>query len=375
MRNSKTFFTLILCSFSLFIPQELKANEQNQRKGLFGGNALFGRRNRQQQPQQRQQQVPPGYYQQPTQPPAHSTDNIFPQSSAPSSAEAPQRSTLASSVTSATNSTAYAQSYLERVRAEGKKRGTEGRYGYGLFNGPEKILQNNSKLSEYADHFNSGEELLYRLSKFTEAKGCIPKLTIASHGWGTTSQDGGQGIPIIKNFSGSGLYLNKEDQMQSIRKQAEKDNDTSQEHIARLTEAAHDGRNLNDLLTAIRSNQIRFCDACLIQLHSCNISDSFAEHFAQISNCQLVYGTGDTNAEENRIDDGSKDHIWISNKKAGNSRDGNFYRLTPAVNSSGQRVLYKEAVGFKERITIYERDDKGRVTGTKSAEVYKYVSE
>lgn len=200
--------------------------------------------------------------------------------------------------------------------------------GLGLFNGISKVWENNTRLSRSAYYFSSGQDILVGLQHYTKKFGCVSKVTIASHGWTKKNPYGGEGIPISNGPNGSGLYLDDESRMQ--RGNSER------------------GMSLDDLEYALRPHRqkgftglfkrkvtdIKFCDACLIQIMGCNTGDKFATRFSQVSGCQVVYSTGSSTAVDTK--DGSKDHIWNSEKQPFSKRSGNFRKITPVKDQKGK---------------------------------------
>jgi hypothetical protein len=200
--------------------------------------------------------------------------------------------------------------------------------GLGLYNGISKVWENNTRLSRSAYYFSSGQDILVGLQQYTKKFGCVSKLTVASHGWTKKNPYGGEGIPISNGPNGSGLYLDDESRMQ--RGNSER------------------GMSLDDLEYALRPHRqkgftglfkrkvtdIKFCDACLVQIMGCNTGDKFATKFSQVSGCQVVYSTGSSTAVDTK--DGSKDHIWNSEKQANSKRSGNFMKITPVKDQKGQ---------------------------------------
>lgn len=226
----------------------------------------------------------------------------------------------------------YIRNYEEELAqtlADEKKQSSNKQAGLGFFNGISKVWENNTRLSRSSFYFSSGQDILVGLQKYTKKFGCVSKVTVASHGWTKKNPYGGEGIPISNGPNGSGLYLDDESRMQ--RGMSER------------------GMSLDDLEYALRPHRqkgfmwglfkrkvtdIKFCDTCLIQLMGCNTGDKFATRFAQVSGCQVVYSTGSTTAIDTK--DGSKDHIWNTQKQAFSKRSGNFMKITPVKDKQGK---------------------------------------
>jgi hypothetical protein len=223
----------------------------------------------------------------------------------------------------------YEEELAQNLNAE-KTLSSNKQAGIGFFNGISKVWENNTRLSRSAYYFSSGQDILMGLQQYTKKFGCVSKITVASHGWTKKNPYGGEGIPISNGPNGSGLYLDDESRMQ--RGNSEK------------------GRSLDDLDYALQPHRqkgfiglfkrketdIKFCDTCLIQLMGCNTGDKFATRFSQISGCQVVYSTGSSTAVDTK--DGSKDHIWNSEKQAFSKRSGNFMKITPVKDRKGKVI-------------------------------------
>lgn len=221
----------------------------------------------------------------------------------------------------------YEEELAQNLNAE-KSQSSNKQAGIGFFNGISKVWENNTRLSRSAYYFSSGQDILVGLQQYTKKFGCVSKVTVASHGWTKKNPYGGEGIPISNGPNGSGLYLDDESRMQ--RGMSER------------------GMSLDDLEYALRPHRqkgfmglfkrkvtdIKFCDTCLIQLMGCNTGDKFATKFSQISGCQVVYSTGASAAVDTK--DGSKDHIWNSQKQADSKRNGNFMKITPVKDQKGK---------------------------------------
>jgi hypothetical protein len=221
----------------------------------------------------------------------------------------------------------YEEELAQNLYAE-KAQSSNKQAGLGLFNGISKVWENNTRLSRSSYYFSSGQDILVGLQQYTKKFGCVSKVTVASHGWTKKNPYGGEGIPISNGPNGSGLYLDDESRMQ--RGMSER------------------GMSLDDLEYALRPHRqkgfmglfkrkvtdIKFCDTCLIQLMGCNTGDKFATRFSQISGCQVVYSTGASAAVDTK--DGSKDHIWNSQKQADSKRNGNFMKITPVKDQKGK---------------------------------------
>ena len=100
---------------------------------------------------------------------------------------------------------------------------------------------------------------------------CIKTLTIAGHGHSRTSADSENGIPGKGNNTG---FYNS---------------------ISTMFGSAADISDLKDLINA---DKVKFCNTCLIQIHSCRIGSVFASNFAQTTGCDVVFATGACSIEE-----------------------------------------------------------------------------
>ena len=159
----------------------------------------------------------------------------------------------------------------------------------------------------------SGQEMINFLKEVTSKNCCIQKLTFAGHGWGSRIDKiyRGPGIPGVGPGSG-GLYID------------EHKHDTA-------------GASLSDLSEEVRSGRIRFCKPCVIQIHSCRISEDFVKGLARVTGCQVIAASSscfpDTenpalwrSAPGTFYERGSYNGFWSSNagsevEKIGNTHD------------------------------------------------------
>lgn len=183
------------------------------------------------------------------------------------------------------------------------------------------------------DEWRNGPQFLKSLKNYTKDNGCISKITSLSHGWASGGRPG-EGSGLSGNRGMNGLYATDDD---------------LPGFIARLG-----ARSLNkDLREDIEKGDVKFCNLCVVQFYSCNLSAKFAKSFAQVSGCQVALATGQnspyfqslaTEQDKEKVYEGS--HYWKSGagvwaerhtdeQKARGERLGSWYRATPIKNLSG----------------------------------------
>ncbi len=257
----------------------------------------------------------------------------------------------------------------------------------------ERVIQLIAKRNgpDFANSFhNGGEGFLNQLALYPDQ--CIPKLTIASHGWGESRPEGGDGIPIYSgapadpgalDSPATGFYRDEftrkaeveravqryrdvypdadEDEVRQMRKQYKYDLNSHKyaRTLGDLQEIMSTGRIkvVNDQGKAMLipaafadgKNKVTFCNECLIQLYGCNTSEKFANALAYTSGCQVVYGTGnvapvDFTGNKLGLDPttGAYNHVWIGDRKANNERNGAIYRITPIKDRGRVKSTLKE---------------------------------
>lgn len=188
--------------------------------------------------------------------------------------------------------------------------GHDPKNGTAIYTGDEAVFVNNAKkFSQHPFFAESGRAVLNHLQRYTKSNGCIPKMTFAGHGWRYV--DGGPGLPMARN--NAGLYTN-EKAIDRLTVKGKKS--------GRIAGA----RSLDDLKDLVDKKKIKFCDNCMIQIHSCNIELDFGGFLAKNSGCQVIQSAGRCAPVDTQ--DGSLDHHWISGKDKSGNYSG-FVRLTP----------------------------------------------
>lgn len=182
--------------------------------------------------------------------------------------------------------------------------------------------------------WKNGPKFLKALKEYTSKRGCIPKIVSVSHGWRSSDRTG-EGSGLSGNNGINGIYAAEGNLPSSL---------------GRLGTRSLE----KDLADMIQSGEIQFCDYCVAQFYSCNVSARFAKQFAKVTGCQSVVATGqnspyfqksDTSADRARIYQGA--HYWLSAAavweehqtdamKERGEKLGTWYRATPLKDAKGR---------------------------------------
>ncbi len=227
--------------------------------------------------------------------------------------------------------------------------GKEGGLGLGLLkqeNWNDNIFKNIlGKTSQTVIDWQDGRTFLDALKEYSsrieryhmyygEKKlNCIPKVTIAAHGWRSTPDELGSGeFHGLPGYTGEdGIYASPS---------------TLESYFY------NEGVISTELKEAAINKSINFCNTCLIEVYACNISTKFANELAKASQCQVVVATGkaspyyrSTETRELKNQTYSGEHIWSSGAATWSERGrSEWYRATP----QGRGIeLIKENIGSK----------------------------
>ncbi len=182
--------------------------------------------------------------------------------------------------------------------------------------------------------WRNGPQFIKVLRRYTRDYGCIGKITSLSHGWASGGRPGeGSGLSGDRGFNG--LYATGGDLPRSLARAG-----------ARTLEVS--------LREEIEEGNIKFCNLCVAQFYSCNISAKFAKTFTEVSGCQAAVATGqnspqfqsfETEEETRKVYEGA--HYWKSaagiwaerhspEDRAAGRRKASWYRSTPVKGANGQ---------------------------------------
>jgi hypothetical protein len=204
--------------------------------------------------------------------------------------------------------------------------GQDARNGVSVYTSTDQVFVNNARRFGRNPYMaETAKDLFDHLQSYTRTNGCIPKLTFAGHGWGRS--EGGPGLPM--SDWGTGLYTDREGMREEGRFQGV--------WPFRSTKA----RTLKDLKKLVDRGRVKFCDRCLVQVHSCNVEEAFGESLSRLSGCQVITSAGQAAPVDTR--DGSLDHHWISGSDGSGTYSG-FYRFTPAGDDG---FVQREAIGSR----------------------------
>ncbi|MEO5668893.1 MAG: hypothetical protein ABIR96_12610 [Bdellovibrionota bacterium] len=188
--------------------------------------------------------------------------------------------------------------------------------GVGFALGREGVFRNNAELmksSSYSSTGQTGYDLLNALKKYTSAKGCVPNLLVAGHGWGShegkretiatgsIARDANKGF----NLDGAGATIK------------------------------------GDLARLIKNGEVKFCGSCQIFLHACSISDNYSETLAKVSGCSVVSANDKVSPVD--TNSGEYDHVWFT------SGGGRFSKYTPTSDGRVSRRTIGEEFIFDPR--------------------------
>ena len=116
---------------------------------------------------------------------------------------------------------------------------------------------------------STGQEMLGFMAQLTTNNCCVKRLTFGGHGWNHSSEPNQKPYPPIQRGPGipgasSGSSGSYEDG------------------------TAHDagGATISDLKSRMDAGQVKFCRPCLIQIHSCRVSQSFITSLASTTGCR-----------------------------------------------------------------------------------------
>jgi len=151
-----------------------------------------------------------------------------------------------------------------------------------------------------AKSWDTGKELLERLTAACGNKDSIANLTIVSHGWGFVASGAtNRGGVWSGGPNRSGFYS------------------------AKLDGDHKDARYLKDLQAAIAAGTIRFCEDCKITLTGCRVAVStFAAKLASITGCEVIAARG---ASSPVVKNGKETGWFLSAAGSVAERDGAKY--------------------------------------------------
>jgi len=183
--------------------------------------------------------------------------------------------------------------YLERWKKSYSNPSKVGLGIIGATNGETVFGNNASRAKEGYQSLNvkNGKEFLALLERYTVAETCIPKIIFGGHGWNSDQKHGGPGIPLGVAYSG--FYLDRKS-FQAL----DLDEGITANAIF-----------MSDLQNKISEQKIKFCDPCLIEIHSCNISEMFASDLSGTARCQVVSARGEVSPIDTKT--GVLDHNWV----------------------------------------------------------------